>query len=250
MFFLFILFILKSVIMNWLKKITITADLSPKQSNAANFKKTNKTTTTLFWNVCHGIHRQDAIFPHCKGVNGEFEPLPQQSSMETDCSDDVIHRLMLERLHAGWKLQTVPALYDSRLFESPVMMEDSPAQEPAIKRPSRRRSCTLVYPAMSFVKANECLCATPWCLRDYLAQVVWREDEYITARTAIKTAPNLKQSAKNIYIKKSSLWNMWSLRVIPSFQRRRRFSLANKLSPMITFSLGLIPFCQKNKKMA
>lgn len=105
---------------------------------------------------------------------------------------------MLERLHAGWKLQTVPALYDSRLFESPVMMEDSPAQEPAIKRPSRSRGCTLVYPAVSFVRANERLCATPWCLRDYLAQVVRREDECITARAAIETAPNLKQSAKNI----------------------------------------------------
>lgn len=131
-----------------------------------------------------------------------------RAARRTDCSDDVIHRLMLERLHAGWKLQTVPALYDSRLFESPVMMEDSPAQEPAIKRPSRRRSCTLVYPAMSFVRANERLCATPWCLRDYLAQVVRRKDECITARTAIETAPNLKQSAKNIKKRKRALFGI------------------------------------------
>lgn len=154
---------------------------------------------------------------------------------------------MLERLHAGWKLQTVPALYDSRLFESPVMMEDSPAQEPAIKRPSRSRGCTLVYPAMSFVRANERLCATPWCLRDYLAQVVRREDECITARAAIETAPRTSNNLQRILKKKkSSLWNTWSLRLIPSLQRRRRFSLAYKLSSMITFSLGLIPFCQKN----
>lgn len=154
---------------------------------------------------------------------------------------------MLERLHAGWKLQTVPALYDSRLFESPVMMEDSPAQEPAIKHWSRRRSCTFVYPSMSFVKVNECLCATPWCLCDYAAQVVQREDEYITAHTAIKTTPKPQTICKEyfFFLKKELSWNMWSLRVIPSFQRRRRFSWANKLSPVITFSLGSIPFCQK-----
>lgn len=42
-------------------------------------------------------------------------------------------------------------------------------------------------------------------LRDYPAQVVQCEDEYITAHAAIKTAPNLKQSAKNIKKKRALL---------------------------------------------
>lgn len=62
-----------------------------------------------------------------------FEPLPRQSRTETDCSDDVIGRLMLERLHAGRELQTVAALHGSSL----VSGSGGP---PSVKQPSSRPS--------------------------------------------------------------------------------------------------------------
>lgn len=73
----------------------------------------------LFRNASHGIHSENAVCPRRKGVNGGFEPLPRQSRTETDCSDDVIGRLMLERLHAGRELQTVAVLHGSGLFSGP-----------------------------------------------------------------------------------------------------------------------------------
>lgn len=70
-----------------------------------------------FRNACHGIHSTDAVYPRRKKVYMEgSEPLPRQSRTETDCSDDVIGRLMLERLHAGRELQTAAALHGSSLF--------------------------------------------------------------------------------------------------------------------------------------
>lgn len=69
-----------------------------------------------FRSTSHRIRSKDAVCPRRKGVNGGFEPLPRQSRTETDCSDDVIGRLMLERLHAGRELQTVAVLHGSSLL--------------------------------------------------------------------------------------------------------------------------------------